>query len=185
MKVRVRDVNINTPTFWDETWVREPEWTEDFGLRASHFFALAAWLSPPASVLDVGGGRGEFLGWLGSCYQRTILDHSAVAVETALRSGRAETGIVADCADPLPFPDGAFDAVFCSEVLEHVEDPAALVSELLRVSNGIVGVTTPHVNTVDDRQHIWSFDIDDLAELLPDPTISIISGPTIVALART
>ena len=34
----------------------------------------------------------------------------------------------------LPFADGAFDYVICSHVLEHVEDPDLLVSELMRVA---------------------------------------------------
>ena len=34
----------------------------------------------------------------------------------------------------LPFADGAFDYVICSHVLEHVEDPNLLVSELMRVA---------------------------------------------------
>ena len=34
----------------------------------------------------------------------------------------------------LPFADGAFDYVICSHVLEHVEDPDLLISELMRVA---------------------------------------------------
>ena len=34
----------------------------------------------------------------------------------------------------LPFADGAFDYVICSHVLEHVEDPARLITELERVA---------------------------------------------------
>jgi SAM-dependent methyltransferase len=33
----------------------------------------------------------------------------------------------------LPFRGGTFDAVVCSEVVEHVEEPAALIAELYRV----------------------------------------------------
>jgi SAM-dependent methyltransferase len=35
--------------------------------------------------------------------------------------------------EALPFRSDTFDAVVCSEVIEHVEDPAALVRELYRV----------------------------------------------------
>lgn len=34
----------------------------------------------------------------------------------------------------LPFADGAFDYVICAHVLEHVEDPDLLISELMRVA---------------------------------------------------
>jgi SAM-dependent methyltransferase len=45
----------------------------------------------------------------------------------------------------LAFPDGAFDRVICSEVMEHVHDYAAAVRELVRVlrPGGTIGVTIP------------------------------------------
>ncbi len=52
------------------------------------------------------------------------------------RTAPLETGgkelIVADILD-LPFPDKAFDFVYCSHVLEHVEDPVKACRELMRV----------------------------------------------------
>ncbi|HEY2326973.1 MAG TPA: methyltransferase domain-containing protein [Gaiellaceae bacterium] len=35
--------------------------------------------------------------------------------------------------DAIPVEDGSFDVVLCTQVLEHVDDPAAAVSELYRV----------------------------------------------------
>jgi SAM-dependent methyltransferase len=54
--------------------------------------------------------------------------------------------IVADIAD-LPFTDNSVDAVICEEVLEHVPNPAAVVSEMLRVlkPGGLVYVVVPFV----------------------------------------
>lgn len=37
-------------------------------------------------------------------------------------------------AEKLPFEDGSFDVVLCIQVLEHVDDPAAVVRELRRVT---------------------------------------------------
>jgi SAM-dependent methyltransferase len=45
----------------------------------------------------------------------------------------------------LPFPDGAFDRVICSEVMEHVHDYRAAARELARVTRpgGTLAVTIP------------------------------------------
>jgi SAM-dependent methyltransferase len=45
----------------------------------------------------------------------------------------------------LPFPDGCFDKVICSEVMEHVHDYRAAARELARVvkPGGLVAVTIP------------------------------------------
>jgi SAM-dependent methyltransferase len=45
----------------------------------------------------------------------------------------------------IPFPDASFDNALCAEVLEHVEDPAGLIAEMLRVlrPGGTLLVTVP------------------------------------------
>ena len=54
---------------------------------------------------------------------------------TGLQTGRWDTSkvdIVSDVA-AIPEPDGAFDAVLCTEVLEHVPEPIAALRELARL----------------------------------------------------
>jgi len=55
----------------------------------------------------------------------------------------------------LPFRDGVFDAVVCSEVIEHVEDPAALVGEIHRVlrSGGHLLLTSPFLYPIHGDPH--------------------------------
>jgi SAM-dependent methyltransferase len=47
----------------------------------------------------------------------------------------------------MPMPDGCVDAVICTEVLEHVGDPGAVLGELYRllVPGGRIWLTTPFV----------------------------------------
>ncbi len=181
--MRIREENINTPDFWDMVWGEEPE---GLGLTTDRWQMLTAGLEPPAKILDVGGGRGEFLEWLGDAYNRTLLDQSEYAVDLAIQKKRAELGMVGDCLE-LPFPDDTFDATFCNEVLEHVEKPRDLIAELRRVTRprGLVGITTPQANMVDDKQHVWSFTSWDIRDFFwTEPRIEIGSGPTIVATAH-
>lgn len=44
----------------------------------------------------------------------------------------------------LPFADGAFDAVLCSETIEHVTDYKQAIDELLRITANVLVITVPH-----------------------------------------
>jgi len=61
------------------------------------------------------------------------------------RSGGALQGDVFG----LPFPDGRFDRVICSEVMEHVHDYEGALRELVRVlrPGGTIGITIPTATT--------------------------------------
>jgi len=60
-----------------------------------------------------------------------------------------------DLDAPLPFPDGAFDAVVSLEGIEHLLSPARCLAELCRVlrPGGRLVLTTPNVNNVQSRWH--------------------------------
>ncbi|OQR32098.1 SAM-dependent methyltransferase [Pseudomonas sp. T] len=95
-------------------------------------------ISADDSVLDIGCGDGPFVQF---CAQRGAevifadIDTDKVAgVERALQgsNARAMLPLVTD-ANPIPLPDARVDKVVAMEVLEHVEDPAQFMSELVRV----------------------------------------------------
>lgn len=46
-------------------------------------------------------------------------------------------------ARKLPFEDGKFDYVLAIHVLEHIEDPRDILTEMVRVSNDTVGIVCP------------------------------------------
>jgi SAM-dependent methyltransferase len=56
----------------------------------------------------------------------------------------------------LPFASGSFDAVLCSEVLEHIPDDEAAVAELSRVlaRGGLLLVSVPTPPAPLDRAHV-------------------------------
>lgn len=93
-------------------------------------------------VLIVGAGDGG----IGS---EALLDDPRIdCVETDIALG-PRTHIVCDAHD-LPFADGAFDAVVCQAVLEHVLDPLRVVEELHRVlaPRGLVYSEVPFMQQV-------------------------------------
>lgn len=49
----------------------------------------------------------------------------------------------------VPFPDKSFDSVLLFEVLEHLEDPDAVLREAKRLARHNVLITTPHSGDID------------------------------------
>jgi SAM-dependent methyltransferase len=84
-----------------------------------------------ARVLDDGCGLGLYVRRF-----RVLTDdvHGVdVDPERVAEASRTLPNIVVAPAEHLPYPDGYFDVVLSHEVLEHVTDEAAAVSEALRV----------------------------------------------------
>jgi SAM-dependent methyltransferase len=86
-------------------------------------------------ILDAGCGSGPLFAALrdrGAVV--TGIDQSAGMLEQARRRLGADADLrVADLADPLPFPDDAFDDVIASLVLHYLEDWGPTLTELRRV----------------------------------------------------
>ena len=95
--------------------------------------------APGERILDAGCGVGEVARALAAAVgpdgQVTAVDASRVAIEHA-ESKDGGAGVRYQVADvtALPFGDGAFDAVRCERVLQHLAAPDAGVAELVRVT---------------------------------------------------
>lgn len=94
-------------------------------------------LTPNASVLDIGSGKGIFLvemaqkGFHVSGVE-TSVEYIAETKEKA-RQANVTVEVIQAHAEKLPFADHMFEFANCSEVSEHVDDPVALVREIFRV----------------------------------------------------
>jgi SAM-dependent methyltransferase len=97
--------------------------------RHADFFALTR-LPAGGRVLDVGCGS------IGLRALEPGLD--ITGVDLAERPGYPGPFVRADAGAGLPFPDDAFDLVYCSSVIEHVapERRAAFAAEIRRVGRG-------------------------------------------------
>jgi len=102
-------------------------------------------------LLEMGFGAGALLraavraGWKteGVEISKTAADHVREEGLTVFCGGLLEAG----------YPDGYFDVVVASELLEHVDDPESLVCEVVRIlrPGGLFWATTPHVDGVSSR----------------------------------
>jgi SAM-dependent methyltransferase len=90
-----------------------------------------------AQVIALDAGRDEVDGVLGT--------FAAMVEAGELGPGSARVGVVQGDALHLPFPDGAFDRVICSEVLEHIVEDVPAMRELARVlrPGGTMAITVP------------------------------------------
>lgn len=113
------------------------------------------------SLLDLGCGDSPYRE-LVSPYVTRYLGCDPVA--------QSRPNVVADGAG-LPFRSGSFDSVLCTQVLEHVPDPLAVVKEIARVlrPGGVALITTPLNSGIHLAPHDYSrlteFGLRHLSEL--------------------
>jgi SAM-dependent methyltransferase len=131
--------------YYEDLWERLPEQLEppDLDLRLAH---LRAGVRAGDRVLDLGCGDGRFTEELARVGAKPIgVDIAQAAVDRA-RARHPELDFrLAPIDGPLPFDDVSFDAVWASEVIEHVADTARWLSEVRRVlvPRGRLVLTTP------------------------------------------
>lgn len=114
-------------------------------------------LSAGDLVLDAGAGFGRHAYEVARRGARIVaLDYADDEVRTTratfaamIEAGQIDTGDYVGAlrgdATRLPFPDGTFDRVITSEVLEHIQDDVSAIAELVRVlkPGGTFSCTVP------------------------------------------
>lgn len=99
--------------------------------------SVIGWNASGKSALEVGCGGGilcEEIARVG--FQTTGVDPSTQALEVGRQHARAsELSIkyVEGSGEALPFSDESFDAVFCCDVLEHVNDLTRVIEQISKV----------------------------------------------------
>lgn len=92
-------------------------------------------------LLDIGCGNSPF---------RHLLDparsqYQGIDITEASSFGYRNPDVIYYDGNAIPFPNESFDALLCTEVLEHVADPSQLIEEMHRVlrAKGVGIITVP------------------------------------------
>jgi len=101
----------------------------------------------PKNALDVGCGVGTAVGLLRARgHEASGCDVSPMSIQSAQQAYGPYFQVLADPTG-LPYGDASFAAVGCINVLEHVDDPSRLLSEMCRVlsPDGALVIFSPNM----------------------------------------
>ena len=142
-------------SYYDRYWTEDP--ARYSGERAPYAENLRRWMAknlsgllPGDEILEVGCGDGSFTKELSRFVPRvSAIDISPQQIELNTRKLPQVDFKTHDLSQPLPFAENRFTAIWCSEVLEHLFDPAFALREMHRVlkPGGFVLVTVPYHGT--------------------------------------
>lgn len=126
-----------------------------------HFVKKVVSAPKPARVLDYGAGRGLHVPLWEALFPETELflcDVSTVAMKNCIENYNSLSNqyrLIED--NRADFEDGYFDIVVSIEVMEHVEDLSAYISDIFRLlrPGGIFVFTTPCANRF-SIEHVYS-----------------------------
>ncbi len=101
---------------------------------------IASWIEPGSKVLGLGCGEGDILYWLKK--EKQVIEQGIEIKESKVVKC-IEKGISVlqgDINEEMEdYPDKAFDYALCSQTLQQVYEPSALIKSMLRVAKmGVV-----------------------------------------------
>ncbi len=128
---------LKSPVDYGEVGLRDAGLAGWFQFEAGELFKGFP-IGPSDLVLDIGCGDGGMSGYCCSLGARVIaIDLDQTKIATAKHRLHAQVGsrfsIVMGSVDALPVESEAADKIICTEVLEHVDDPAKVLREMARV----------------------------------------------------
>lgn len=132
-------------------------------LNAAHTSLLEAELRGE-NILDAGCSGGQYAEFVARKNRKVVgVDRHAEFLQCARKPGRNATYVQGDITT-LPFADKSFDSAYCFDVLEHVDDKAA-ICELARVTARRLILVVPHESQLLDKYGLTFFHYVDRTHL--------------------
>jgi SAM-dependent methyltransferase len=131
--------------FYEGVWAALPDDPQPWAWERRRALLLAE-ARPGERVLDLGCGAGRFVAALRAAGADAVgVELAEAALERARRNVPGADLRLLEPDGSLPLAHGEIDLVWCSEVLEHVPDTGALLTEARRVlrPGGRLLVTVP------------------------------------------
>ena len=145
--IAVRRASDNPTLFWIRCRV-------DLQLLTIYKFLREPLLSARGRLLDVGAGEAPWRDLMSSA-----VEYIAVDIDSSVEFGmRHQQEMHYYDGSRLPFADNSFDVILCTEVMEHVRNPALFLVDLNRVlrQDGTLILTMPWSARVHHLPHDYS-----------------------------
>lgn len=158
----VRFLRSETPFFeGNEKKMNEEKYIIDnYGRIIETVRVLNGHLKPNGRLLDLGVYPGHIALILGKKMGIRVFGVALTTSEVfEKKMKRNQINIIKSDLDrqEIPFDDGTFDVVLCSEVIEHLDSPSHLLREAFRVlvDNGFLILTTPNIARIRNRKSFF------------------------------
>jgi SAM-dependent methyltransferase len=137
--------NFNYERYYKNYWLEEFEKRDKdrYYEKLYDEFKADMMVSKRLKILDVGGGNGHFLKYMGY-KSATVLDISDLGLAFAKKFGYHT--IKADVLKRYPIPEESYDVAYCFEVLEHLDKPNKTLCEIHDIlkKNGTLFISVPN-----------------------------------------
>ena len=178
---RINQENINTPDFFNK------KFTGEFGMEDMERLTQLAKYYKGGTYLDVGCMDSPMPAFLADRFPGSkifALDFAEEIIDFFTpRFPKVRYKHIHD-ATKLPFKDKLADYIVAGELIEHLEDPQKFFDEAFRVlrPGGWLVISTPYKEleaqgSIGGKQHLWSFDEEDLNKFMDNPEIILHKDP--------
>ena len=151
----------------------------DHVLRTQVTAGMVAWLRP-TTIADPACGDASILN---ATYQLHPFEYAYLSDISqpnirALHVAFAHKAWVGDVFNAIEMLEGHVDVIVLTEILEHLEDPDALL-RLARTKARALVASSPIAEQGGNPEHLWGWDLDGYQTMITEAGWQVISGITI------